>query len=222
MRTINNKLLAFYEGKNYIKGKLTNMNEFNLLSLVGNQKYTIKKTKKMDYRYINRKNKNNMRSDNTLNNIIGYSAQGILNDDYGNVPASFNSPNDFHNFGVITYNSPKQNNKKKVHTNKNNWSGTLPDLAAGKIYDDNKKWGLGKYVILFEPTDPWYNNEIYKTAFMPNIQQLDDEPIMTYDNTNINHTNKYINNFHIIALSLLIVIISLVCIRIYLNNKAKK
>ena len=151
---------------------------------------------------------------NNINNIISYSAQGILNG-HNEMPASFYRPS---NLGVIEYNNTKHKSKTDADAHKS---------FGKKSYNKKSIIGMGKHVLLLEPTNPWYNSEIYKklsddisSKFSQNLDTNSKAQQFNIDNNMINKTHESsINKFHIISLSLFIIIIFFVCTRRYLNNR---
>lgn len=241
MKTINSKFLKKYNGKNYNDGKCTNMNEYNLLSYVGNTKYTINKFNGVNYK-THIKNKSDVAK-------INYTAQGELKNDKIYITASTND-NMEDNYAYLTKcnddviwkscNLATYTPMIDINTNYIPIESKIEEftMTPRKTHTKNKtvtqynkqhntkNWtSTGNFVVLKPAKTPWFssikNSSETESSIDTNMTDNIQNHINIYKTKIVSYIDTPKKKFQIILCILVLLIILIICTRLYLSRKNK-
>lgn len=223
MRVINNNFIIEINNESIVKGRNTNMNEFNLLSNIGINKFTINRSKFINYlnnvKISSRQNNNLILKNNEdekinysvkgelkLNNkCIGVSTEDNLDDNFVYLQTCNNEINQKwypfednfmsqFNHNCLTNDNGIIKNKKCIN-NDNSQKWNIEDVEQ-EINNEKNLWKStkGKLVMLIESNNPWYDNK--KKLYSENIMNQTLEQLNN-DNNN-NHTENYNYEYNVL------------------------
>ena len=204
IKVINNKYLLEYMGKSNVKGRNTNMNEFNLLSNIEIKKYTVNKTKLSNKNTVSNNN-DNVALEDTITNDKTQSWKThegkrvmLVEPD---IPWYITKKTAFPPGGYDIQSQGKLNEKEyRDNADFNStfvMDGTRPDMGYGYSYAQRK----GKDRACFDDC----NKTMKSVPVYENFETSNDKKQKRID-------------FNVIACSLLLLIFLLVVVRYYINK----